>query len=69
MESKKYNILVNITKKKQTHRYREQISGYQWGEGEGVGQDRGKGSRGTTTKYKINKIQDVIRTGNIGNVL
>ena len=31
MESKKYNKLVNITKNKQTHRYREQTSGYQWG--------------------------------------
>ena len=29
VESKKYNKLVNITKKKQTHRYREQTSGYQ----------------------------------------
>ena len=28
MESKKYNKLVNITKKKQTHRYREQTIGY-----------------------------------------
>ena len=28
VESKKYNKLVNITKKKQTHRYREQTSGY-----------------------------------------
>ena len=27
-ESKKYNKLVNIIKKKQTHRYREQISIY-----------------------------------------
>ena len=35
MKSKKYNKLVNITKKKQTHRYREQPSGYQWGEGRG----------------------------------
>ena len=25
------NKLVNITKKKQTYRYREQTSGYQWG--------------------------------------
>ena len=25
-------------KKKQTHRYREQTSGYQWGEGRGKGQ-------------------------------
>ena len=27
VDSKKYNKLVNITKKKQTHRYREQMSG------------------------------------------
>ena len=33
---KKYNRLVNITKKKQTHRHREQINGYQWG-GRGLG--------------------------------
>ena len=32
MESKKYNKLVNITKKKQTQRYRKQTSGYQWGD-------------------------------------
>ena len=31
------------TKQKQTHRYREQASGYQWGEG----QYRGRGLRGT----------------------
>ena len=29
---KKCNKLVSITKKKQTHRYREQTSGYQWGD-------------------------------------
>jgi len=29
MESKKYKKLVNITKKKQKHRYGEQTSGYQ----------------------------------------
>ena len=39
--SKKYNKLVNITKKKQTHRYREQASGHQWGEGREAGQYRG----------------------------
>ena len=33
LESKKYNKLVNITKMKQTHRYGEQISGHQRGEG------------------------------------
>ena len=35
VEPKKYNKLVNLTKKKQTHRYGEQISGYLWGEGRG----------------------------------
>ena len=34
MESEKYDKLVNKTKKKQTHRYREQTSGYQF-DGEG----------------------------------
>ena len=36
MESKKHNKLVILTKKKQTHRYREQTSGYEAGAG-GVG--------------------------------
>ena len=36
VESKKYNRLVNMTKKKQTHRCREQTCGYQWGEGGGA---------------------------------
>ena len=40
VESKKYNNLVNITRKKQqTHRYREQISGSSGGRGNsGVGE-------------------------------
>lgn len=29
---------MNRTKKKWTHRYREKVSGYQWGEGSGEGQ-------------------------------
>ena len=37
VESKKYNELVNIAKREQTHRYRGQTSGYQWGEGMGEG--------------------------------
>ena len=36
MATIKYNKLMNITKKKQTHRYREQISGYHW-RGQGIG--------------------------------
>ena len=47
VESKKYNKLVNITKKKLTHRYREQTSGYQWGEVSGEEQYRGRGLSGT----------------------
>ena len=48
-ETKKYDKLMNITKKKQTHRCREQISGYQWGKEEGMGNigvRRKKGSYG-----------------------
>ena len=45
-ESKKYNKLVNRTKK-ETHGYREQSSGYQWVEGNVEGQDKGRGLRGT----------------------
>ena len=29
---------MNRTKKKRTHRYREKVSGNQWGEGRGEGQ-------------------------------
>jgi len=43
---------VNKTKKKQTHRYREQASGYQWGE-EGEGQYTGGGKRVIMKIYKI----------------
>ena len=39
VESKNSNELVNAMKKKQTHKYREQTSGYQRGEG-------GRGNRG-----------------------
>ena len=39
-----------MTKKKQTHRYREQTNGYQWGEGRGRG-NKGRGSQ--TITYKI----------------
>ena len=38
---------MNITKQKQTHRYREQTSDYQCREGSGEGQRRGRGLRGT----------------------
>ena len=47
MESKKYNKLVNITKKKQTHGYKEQTSGSQGGGGREEGPYKGGGIRGT----------------------
>ena len=46
MKSEIYHKLVNITKKKQAHRYREQTRGYQWGEGWGRGNAE-RGLRGT----------------------
>ena len=54
MESKKQNKVVNITKKKQTHRYRAQTtSDYQWGEERREGKERGRGLRGKNCIYKI----------------
>ena len=53
MESKKYNKLVNQTKKKETHQYREQISGYQWGEGRGRGNIRVEEKRVIMGLYEI----------------
>ena len=47
VESTKYNKLVNIIKKKQTHRYREQTNGYQWGRG------RGNIGVGGSGRYKL----------------
>ena len=43
-----------MRKQKQTHRYREQTSGYQRGEGRGEGQDKGMGLR-DTNYYILNK--------------
>ena len=47
VEYEKCNRLVDITKKQQTHRYREQTSGYQLAEGSGEGQDRDRVLRST----------------------
>ena len=55
MESKKYNKVVNIIKR-QTHRYKEQVSGYQWCEERREGQDRGRGLRGTNYYIKNKHI-------------
>ena len=44
---KKYNKLVNKTKKKQTHIHREQTRGYQCGDASCGGQHGGSAVRGT----------------------
>ena len=38
---------MNIPKQKQTQKYREKDSVWQWGEEHGKGQDRGRGLRDT----------------------
>ena len=60
VESKKYNKLVNITKKKQTHRYGEQTSSYQWGKGKRGGNIWVVEWEVQTAMYKINKQQGYI---------
>ena len=52
MESKTYNKLMNITKE-QTHRYREQTSGYQQGKGKGKGEGQYRGRELRGTKYSV----------------
>ena len=59
------NKLENVTKEKQTHRYRGQISGYQWGERSGERQLRGRKLYVQTIVYKI-RYKDVLY--NIGNI-
>ena len=44
---------MNLTKKKQTHRYREQTIGYQWGERNREGKDQGRGLRGTNYWHHV----------------
>ena len=45
---------MTITKSKETHRYREQTKGYQWGKGSREGQDRARELR-NTNYYLQNK--------------
>ena len=58
---------MNITKKKQTHRYREQTIGYQWGGGRGIialGEWEVQ-----TIGCKISHKGVLYNTGNIANIL
>ena len=64
MESKKHNKLVTVTNK-QTHRYREQTSGYQ-GERAGQGQDRSGRVRGTVFPCGAGVKNPPANAGNVG---
>ena len=68
VEILKYSKLVNMTKKKSRRRYREQTSGYQWGEGIGEEQYRGEGVIYKLI-YKINCKDIFYNTENIVNIL
>ena len=69
VENKKGNKLVNITKQKQTHSYREQASGYKWRDASREGQHRGRRLRVETIMYKISYKNILYYTENIANVL
>ena len=47
---------MNITKHKQTHRFNEQTSGYQWGQKRRERQDKSRGLRSTNYYVQINKL-------------
>ena len=51
------NKTSKYNKKKQTHRYREQTSDYQWGKERRVGQDGVRALKVQTIMYKMNKLQ------------
>ena len=51
VESKKWNKWMNITKEKQTYRYREQTSGYR--RGDETGEEQGKYMEWRGTNYYV----------------
>ena len=67
MESKQYNKLMNRTKE-QTHRYRDQISGYH-GVAVGCGQYRAERGRHKLTNVRQVKDASLYSMGNTANIL
>ena len=59
---------MNITEEKHSHRYRDQTSRYQWGEGRGEGQYRSRGYRPVCNKKKKQQGY-IIQMENIANIL
>ena len=60
---------VHVTKNTQTHRYREQTSGYQWGEGRGWGNLRVEDKKAQPIRYKKNYKDILYNTRYIANIL
>ena len=56
-----------ITEK--THRYREQTSGFQWGDGKRRGKKKGRELEGTIRRYKIKYKNAKYSTGDKINIL
>ena len=67
VESKKYNKLVNKANKKQTHRYREQTRGHQWGAGRERQYKDGVGRTHSCVYYRLQGC--LFNVGNIFNIL
>ena len=65
MESKKYNKLLNVTKRKETHKHREQTSGYQW-----VRRGKIEGDQDIhIIRYEISYKDILYNMGNVANTL
>ena len=60
---------MNIRKKKQTRKYREQTSGYQWGEEMRSGNIGVGDLEVQTIMYKISYKDILYKMGNIANIL
>ena len=65
VEPKNYDKLVNITKRKQAHRYREQ-TGFQWGQ---RGNREAGDEEGRIIRCKISYKYILYNTENIANIL
>ena len=69
VKSKKTLQISEYKKKEMTHRYREQTTGYWWGEGREQGLHRGRGEEVQIITYKIIHKNILHSIGNIANIL
>ena len=58
---------MNTTKQKQTHRYGEQSSGYQWGDGRESSNIKAGDYAVQTAMIKVSKLKNILY--NIGNIV